>query len=445
MPSSLTSASTLTDNNYQSTKSTTNNSSSSTKSSNNSFDRALTTQTLAQLREEWDYQHNSDLLQRKHHFFQYWGHEFIPQEAVDDFILHEAEMKSGYDHWVEEESAMYTKFDNGSMVGLPGLGAEEMSSPGFGEGLIPSKLFTPERNTFLGDKHHSIIVGLEKTISSLKGENQMLNEHIQILDRQHAVSLATNSVIEQLQNQLARVEEQLNALQVNGLNQSQKSDIQTRDASKNDIDLLGRSFTGKCALIEKILGVDITTTGPKPGNLLELLHNRLWHIEAALLLPHSPNYRGRQPYLPLTEFVKPGCTAAHRTVNYSVPPGQMAPSFPYIANSGPSQHSMPAGYTNGNTLHAIMDPPPPPSLPVPKPKFETQDVRCQLTQPPRATHRKSPHPLQHDPAIPKGPKAKTPDPQSQESSRVSSAEWPALGADLSQARPKSSNSRASSR
>lgn len=341
MPLSVTSASTLIENSSSSTGTTNEapiDSSSSTSSSNNSFDRAATTQTLAQLRQEWDHRYNHDLLQRKHDFLQYWGDEFIPQEAVDDFILREAQIKSTYDHWVKEQSALFTNFDNGSR--LPGLGAEEVMSPGFGEGLIPSNLFTPERKCFLGSKQTSTITTLENTISSLEGENKMLKD---TLARQHAVSVATNSIIEQLQDQLTRVEQQLNTLQShNGMKESQNG-----DASKNDIDLLGKSFTGKCALIEKILGVDITTTGPKPGNLLELLHNRLWHLESALLSPHSPHYRGRQPYVPLTDFVKPGCTAAHRTVNYSVPPGQMAPSFPYIINNGAPQHMMHAGNNNG--------------------------------------------------------------------------------------------------
>ncbi|KAE9989080.1 hypothetical protein EG328_000011 [Venturia inaequalis] len=415
---------------------------------NNIFDRSFTSQTPARLREEWNCQYNSDLLERKQQFFHNWGHEFIPQEAVDAFMIQEAQMKSDYENWVEEQSAMFINFGNGSR--LPGVGAEEIMSPGFGQGLIPSNLFTPERKSFSGVKQDSTIANLENAVGSLKDENRMLNEHIQTLDRQNAVSVASNSIIEQLQNQLTRVEEQLNVLQAS---QASPDQIEMRDmknshasdASKNDIDLLAQSFTGKFALIEKILGVDITTTGPKPGNLLELLHNRLWNLESALLPPHAPHYRGRQPYVPLTDFVKPGSTAAHRTINYSGPPGQMGPSFPYAINSGPPRHLMPMGYNNGSTMHITMAPPPPPSFPVPKPNFEPQDVRYQLTQPPRAAHHKVPHPLQHDPSIPKGPKAKMPDAQSQGSSNVSSEEWPALGADLSQTRPKSSNSRASSR
>ncbi|TLD26288.1 Ribosome biogenesis protein [Venturia nashicola] len=416
---------------------------------NSDFDRSFTTQTSAQLREQWDCQYDSDLLQRKNEFCQVWADRFIPQAAVDAFMLQEARMKDSYDHWVAEQSAMLRNFDGDSR--LSGPGAEEVKSPGSGQGLIPSNLFTPERKSFSEDKHTATITSLENTIGGLKDENRLLNEHVQALDRQNAVSLATNSVIEQLQYQLARVKEQLNVLQASQAspNQTRMSDMKNShpsDASKNDIDLLGKSFAGKFALIEKILGIDITTTGPKPGNLLELLHNRLWNLESALLPPHAPHYRGRQPYAPLTDFVKPGSTAAHRPVNYSVPPGQMAASFPYIMNSGPPQYPMmPAGYTNGHPMHVSMVPPPPqrPSFTVPKPKLEPQDVRYQITQPPRAAHHKVPHPLQHDPSIPKGPKAKTPDTQSQGSSRASSEEWPYLGADQTQTRPKSSNSRAS--
>lgn len=414
---------------------------------NSSFDMTFTTQKFTQLREEWDGQYDSNLLERKNDFFQHWANNFIPQEAIDAFMLQEAQMKHDYEHWAKEQSAMFTNCGND----FPGPGAEEAMPPGFGEGLIPSNLFTPERKSLSGDSQTSTIANLEKTVGSLEDENRMLNEHIETLDRQNAVSLATNSVVEQLQNQLARVEEQLNALRASQAspNQTRMSDmknLQTSDASKNDIDLLGKSFTGKFALIEKILGIDITTTGPKPGNLLEILHNRLWNLESALLPPHAAHYRGRQPYVPLADFVKPGSTAAHRTVNYSVPPGHMVPSFPHAISSGPPQHSMPARYANSNIMHVTMVPTPPPSFSVPKPKFEPQDVRYQLMQPPRAAHHKIPHPLQHDPSIPKGPKVpkvKMPDTHSQDSSRVGSEEWPALGVDQSQTRPNSSNSRVS--
>ncbi|QDS67932.1 hypothetical protein FKW77_008693 [Venturia effusa] len=438
MPPSLTSASTLTND------STSKGSFSSTRSCSDSLHRASNNQTLAHLQEKWACQYNANLLQHKHDFLQHWANEFIPQQAVEEFVLREIQMKSEHDHWVEKQSAMFTNFDESSMTTLTGLRAKELS-------LIPSNLLTPERNCFMKDEDLSAIASLEKTVESLRGDNQMLNQHIQALHRQYAVSEATNTIIEQLQNQLARVENQLNTLQAseNNLNQSQQRDTkepQAGDASKNDIDLLGQSFTGKFALIEKILGIDITTTGPKPGNLLELLHNRLWYLEAALLPPHSPHYRGRQPYLPLAECVKPGCTAAHRTINYSAPPGQLATIFPHPVNGGPPQHPvpMPVGFVNGNSMQATTGLPPP-SFPTVKAKLETQDVRYQLAQPPRAAHHKVPHPLQHDPSIPKGPKAKPQDTQIQTSSRVNSAEWPALGDGSSQTRPKSSNSRASSK
>lgn len=405
-----------------------------------------------QPREDWDRLYDKELFHRKRNFIDKWGDQIIPQDAIDDFIHYEEAMKSRYDKWVEDQlqrhaSDVFTDIESDSGEGV-------VLSPTFGEGLIPSDLFTPKRNSSQGNHLAPTISQLGKTISDLKYENNMLNEHVRTLHQQSEASLAAEPVINQLKGQLASIQEQVSALKAsqNTLSQSQ-SDLKeslTSDALKNDMELCNFTFTAKCALLEKILGVDITTTGPKPGNLLELLHNRLWHLESTLLPPHAPYYHGNQTYQCLSEFVKPRSSAIHRTVNYSAAPGQKAPGqkghrFPFVINSAPSQQPNPTlnGHNHGNNSHAGMGPTPQqPSFPIPKPKFESQDVRNHAQ--PRAKHQKvqtpGHHPLQNDPSIPKGPKSKTPDPQAA-SFRAVSVEWPALGSN--QIRPKSSNSLAS--
>lgn len=79
-------------------------------------------------------------------------------------------------------------------------------------------------------------------------------------------------------------------------------------------------FNNKCALIEKYLGIDITTTGPKPHDVLEALHNRIWRLEEALPMS-DPASRHGVPYKQLNEHMKTVLSRNNSTINYSATPG----------------------------------------------------------------------------------------------------------------------------
>jgi hypothetical protein len=366
-------------------------------------------------------------------------------------------MKNSYDQWVEDQLQHHTRntfsrFGNNAAAMSFDSNAQDMPSPQLDTALIPSDLFTPRRTSLPHDDSDlaSIVHALASKIAGLETQNAQLRGHVQRVCQQHAASVIANPGTNQLQNQLSKVQQQIDALQVSqtALSQSQSDlkDSQNGDASKNDVDLINLTFTAKFALIEKVLGIDITTTGPKPGNLLELIHNRLWHLESTLLPPGAPYYHGNQPYRSLTEFVRPSSSAVHRTATYEIPSNYKAPQFPFVVNNGVTyQHPAlpPNAIFHGNIVQpGATGPhlqPPPPCFPIPKPKFEPQDVRYQHPQPPRPNR---PHPLQYDPSIPKGPKAKASDIQGSIGSRPSSTASLALVHGPS--RPKSTDSRKSS-
>jgi hypothetical protein len=95
--------------------------------------------------------------------------------------------------------------------------------------------------------------------------------------------------------------------------------VTVRD-SQNANSLTALTFNNKCGLIEKTLGIDITTTGPKPHNVLEGLHSRLWALEEYLSEEHA-NSRAGQPYRTHNEFVKTTLGRGNAVVNFSATPG----------------------------------------------------------------------------------------------------------------------------
>jgi hypothetical protein len=99
-----------------------------------------------------------------------------------------------------------------------------------------------------------------------------------------------------------------------------KNDTVSRRTFQAGNELTTMTFTNKCALIEKYLGIDITTTGPKPHDVLEGLHSRLWHLEECLNADDL-NSRAHQPYRPLNDFMKTTLGRNNAVVNYSATPG----------------------------------------------------------------------------------------------------------------------------
>ncbi|KIW01056.1 uncharacterized protein PV09_07570 [Verruconis gallopava] len=97
-------------------------------------------------------------------------------------------------------------------------------------------------------------------------------------------------------------------------------DSVSRRAFNAENELTKMTFNNKCALIEKYLGIDITTTGPKPHDVLEALHHRIWHLEEQLSSDDPSSKAGKQ-YRPLNDFMKTTLGRGNAVVSYSATPG----------------------------------------------------------------------------------------------------------------------------
>jgi hypothetical protein len=98
------------------------------------------------------------------------------------------------------------------------------------------------------------------------------------------------------------------------------SDTLSRRAFDAESELTKMTFNNKCALIEKYLGIDITTTGPKPHDVLEALHRRIWNLEGFLNAEDPASKAGKQ-YRPLNDYMKTTLGKGNSMVNYSATPG----------------------------------------------------------------------------------------------------------------------------
>jgi hypothetical protein len=98
------------------------------------------------------------------------------------------------------------------------------------------------------------------------------------------------------------------------------SDTLSKRAFETENELTKMSFNNKCALIEKYLGIDITTTGPKPHDVLEALHRRIWHLEEYLPMDDSAR-KVAKGYRPLNEYMKATLGRGNTIVNYRATPG----------------------------------------------------------------------------------------------------------------------------
>lgn len=96
--------------------------------------------------------------------------------------------------------------------------------------------------------------------------------------------LVESEAIQELRTVVARLNTDVSFLQKSIDVESIEPDdrLVTQKYLENQNKLNKFKFDGKCGLIEKILGIDITTSGAKPNDILELLHNRLWHLEERL-------------------------------------------------------------------------------------------------------------------------------------------------------------------
>jgi hypothetical protein len=392
---------------------------------------------VQQKRAEWEEQFNYQLKHKQDQFDRQYHGQAIPQDAINHFQRERALIRTQYFIWVEQQSKKYENHIRARY----GIAPESLITSQM-EGLSSQNKSPPIPPSLLDDDVSqpditSLIEILVQKVSSLEKENSALHnklstceKHLRFLEAKVSTNQSTESKstkdstfrdisIQELRGTIAGVAAEVSALKevLAEYASKQSDDIVTQKVFEHELNLIKLTFGGKCALIEKILGIDITTTGPKPGDLLELLHQRLWYLEVALPAG-DPWYKMNMPYQKLSEFVRPNTAAANRTTNYAA----VLSYKPYAAShtfaAGPPKQLRRAGNSNGNVDdsanvdRAVVNTgshPGQPSHASAQFSLDPQDFRFKThTHNPPQAHVYG-HPLQRDPTIPKGPKPRTSD------------------------------------
>lgn len=140
-----------------------------------------------------------------------------------------------------------------------------------------------------------------------------LEEKVAILQNSQALE-SDNALVANLARDLRQLRFEVHNLVGPG------GDVLSRKAFTAETELTKMTFNSKVNLIEKYLGIDITTTGPKPHDVLEALHRRLWILETYLPRDDVACKLNAQ-YKPLNEFMKTTMGRGNSMVSYSATPG----------------------------------------------------------------------------------------------------------------------------